>query len=102
MKIDELEKISEENDYEFYESLEYKSIALTRRISVDGLITNQISINSNTKNHVFIENCHCDEKDLNVIKAAIELAETPPEDRGEITKTKEFIKRVEELVEVKK
>lgn len=83
MKIDELKKIAEENDYEFYESLEYKTITLTREISVDGFITNHITINSNTENQVFIGNGHCDEKDLNMIKAAVELAETPPEDREE-------------------
>ena len=32
---------------------------------------------------MFIENRHCDKKDINVIKAAIELVETPPEDREE-------------------
>lgn len=83
MKIDELKKIAEENDYEFYESLEYKTITLTREISVDGFITNHITINSNTENQVFIGNGHCDEKDINMIKAAVELAETPPEDREE-------------------
>ena len=82
MRIDELERIAEENDYEFYESLEYKTITLTREISVDGFITNHITINSNTENQVFIENVHCDEKDLKMIKASIEFAETPPEDRG--------------------
>ncbi len=83
MKIDELKKIAEENDYEFYESLEYKTITLTREISVDGFITNHITINSITKNQVFIGNGHCDKKDLNMIKAAVEFAETPPEDREE-------------------
>lgn len=83
MKIDELKKIAEENDYEFYESLEYKTITLTREISVDGFITNHITINSKTENQVFIGNGHCDEKDLNMIKAAVKFAETPPEDRGE-------------------
>ncbi len=71
MKIDELKKISEENDYEFYESLEYKTITLTREISVDGFITNHITINSKTENQVFIGNGHCDEKDLNMIKVAV-------------------------------
>lgn len=99
MKISELKRIAEENDYEFYESLEYKMITLRRKISEDGFVTNQISINSNTENQVFIENIHCDEKDLNVIKAAIELAETPPEDRAEesFLTTKEFIEKVNNL-----
>ena len=81
MKISELKRMAKENDYEFYESLEYKSISLTRKISVHGFITNQISINSNTENQVFIENVHCDEKDINMIKAAVEFAETPPDER---------------------
>ena len=82
MRIDELKRIAEENDYEFYESLDYKTITLTREISVDGFITNHISINSNTENHVFIENVHCDEKDLKMIKASVEFAETPVDERG--------------------
>ena len=82
MKIYELERIAEENYYEFRESLEYEAISLARKISLDGLISNHISINLNAENQVFIENRHCDKKDINVIKAAIELAETPPEDRG--------------------
>lgn len=81
MKIYELERIAEENYYEFRESLEYEAISLARKISLDGLISNHISINLNAENQVFIENRHCDKKDINVIKAAIELAETPPEDR---------------------
>lgn len=83
MRIDELKKIAEENYYKFHESLEYKSISLRRKISLDGLVSNCISINSNTENQIFIENRHCDEKDLNVIKAAIEFVETPTEDREE-------------------
>nr|DAL26926.1 MAG TPA_asm: hypothetical protein [Caudoviricetes sp.] len=81
MRIDELKRIAKENDYEFNESLEYKAITLTRKISVDGFLTNQISINSNAENQVFIENIHCDEKDLNVIKASIQLVETPIPER---------------------
>lgn len=83
MRIDELKRIAEENDYEFYESLEYKSISLARKISLDGLISNQISINSNAENQVFIENRHCDKKDLNMIKAAITFTETPIAERGD-------------------
>lgn len=83
MRIDELKRIAEENDYKFYKSLEYKTITLTREISVDGFITNHITINSITKNQVFIGNGHCDEKDLNMIKASVEFAETHPEDREE-------------------
>lgn len=89
MKIYELERIAEENYYEFRESLEYEAISLVRKISLDGLISNHISINLNAENQVFIENRHCEEKDLKVIKAAIELAETPPEDREKEEKDKE-------------
>ena len=83
MRIDELKRIAEKNDYEFRESLEYEAISLARKISLDGLISNHISISLNAENQVFIENRHCDKKDINVIKAAIELVETPPEDREE-------------------
>lgn len=82
MKIDELERIAEENDYVFNESLEYKTITLTREISVDGFITNHITINSNAENQVFIENGFCDDKDFNMFKAAVEFAETPISERG--------------------
>ena len=30
---------------------------------------------------MFIGNLHCDKKDLNMIKAAVEFAETPPDER---------------------
>ena len=83
MKINELKRIADENDYELSESLEHETISLARKISLDGLILNCITINSNAENQVFIENLHCDKKDLNMIKAAIEFAETPIPDRGE-------------------
>lgn len=83
MRIEELKRIAKENDYVFNESLEYKTITLTREISVDGFITNHITINSNTENQVFIENGFCDDKDLNMIKAAVEFAETPIKEREE-------------------
>lgn len=81
MRFDELKRIAKENDYEFYESLEYKTITLARKISEDGFINNHIAINSNTENQVFIENVHCDEKDFKMIKASIEFAETPSDER---------------------
>lgn len=83
MKINELKRIAAENDYELKESLEYETISLARKISLDGLISNYITINSNAENQVFIGNLHCDKKDLNMIKAAVEFAETPPDEREE-------------------
>ena len=91
MKIDELKRIAKENDYEYSK---YSITHIFTRKNID----NYIRINSMFENRIWISITDwCDGKDFNMLKAAVEFAETPPEDRGEITKTKEFIKRVEEL-----
>lgn len=77
MKISELKRIAEENDYELTETdIYYK---LTHKY-----YDNNITINRLCKNRLWITiSFHCDERDFNMIKAAVELAETPLEDRKE-------------------
>lgn len=86
MKISELKKIAKENDYKLKEKKETKEITLERKVTYDGLISNVITISLIIKNLIFIENEYCDDKDVKMIKAAVEFAETPPEDREEIKK----------------
>lgn len=81
MRIDELKRIAEENGYEFHD--EHGLITISR-ISLD--YENIVKISKGRLNCLWIHNTRCDDKDLNVIKAAIDFAETPPEDREEIKK----------------
>lgn len=83
MKINELKKIAKENDYELEKMHGYAEVVFTRRVSIDGFMSNAITISLDRKAKVFIENFHCDDKDFNMIKAAVAFAETPPEDREE-------------------
>lgn len=81
MKINELKRIAEENDYKY----EYDESCFRTRFKreVDGC-TNKISINEWNENRMWISNDYfCDEKDFNMIKATMKYAETPPEDREE-------------------
>lgn len=75
MKISELKRIAEENDYELTKSIvHYK---LTHKY-----FENNITINGLCKNRLWISiPFHCDERDFNMTKAAVKFAETPPEDR---------------------
>lgn len=81
MKISELKRIAEENDYEFEKLKDYEEIVLIRKVSVDGFLANFITISLNFENQIFVKIIHCDERDFNMLKAAVEFAETPPEDR---------------------
>lgn len=83
MRIDELKRIAEENDYKLEKLNDRKEIILTRRVSVDGFLANFITISLDFDNQIWIKNINCSEKDLKTIKAAVEFAETPPEDREE-------------------
>ena len=77
MKTKELKRIAKENDYELNKSLEHYK--LTHKY-----YDNYISINGLYKNRLWISiPFFCDERDFNMIKAAVEFAETPPEDREE-------------------
>lgn len=85
MKTKELKRIAKENDYELKEEKEIEQITLERKVTFDGFISNVITISSAMKNLIFIKSKHCDDKDFNMIKAAVEFAETPIEDREEKT-----------------
>ena len=78
---------------------DYEEIVLIRKVSVDGFLANFITISLNFENQIFVKIIHCDDKDFNMIKAAVEFAETPPEDREEESSltTKEFIEKVNNL-----
>ena len=99
MRIDELKRIAKENDYELEKLKDYEEIVLIRKVSVDGFLANFITISLNFENQIFVKIIHCDDKDFNMIKAAVEFAETPPEDREEESSltTKEFIEKVNNL-----
>lgn len=89
MRIDELKKIAEENDYKWLENkhnqLDHK-LEFRRNVGVLENIINQIAIREGIENRIFFNINYCNEKDLNMIKASLEYAETPPEDRQEIKK----------------
>lgn len=75
MKISELKRIAEENNYEYWE-LENLHV-FTKKY------TNYfISISKNKEKRIWVKTpMMCDDKDFNMTKAVVEFAETPPEDR---------------------
>ena len=79
MRINELKRIAEENDYELTECLE--QYELIRR---NGLLTQRIIIGKARANGLwtYIKDW-CDDKDVKMIKAAVEFNQTPAEDRKE-------------------
>lgn len=83
MKISELKTIAKENYYELKEEKEIEQITLERKVTFDGFISNVITISLIKKNLIFIKSKYCDDKDFNMIKAAVEFAETAIEDRDE-------------------
>lgn len=77
MKISELKRIAKENDYELNKSLEHYKLThkyCDHYISINGLCKNRLWIS--------IPFC-CDERDFNMIKAAVEFAETAIDYREE-------------------
>ena len=77
MKINELKRIAEENDYELRSDLWQHSL---KRKGCD----TYININGKIENRIWVSIVTiCDEKDFKMLKAAVEFAETPPEDRVE-------------------
>lgn len=83
MKINELKTIAKENDYELKEEKEIEQITLERKVTFDGFISNVITISSAMKDLIFIKSKHCDNKDFNMLKASVEFAETPVDEREE-------------------
>lgn len=77
MKLKELKRIAEENDYILTRSL---GDFVLENIDSE----NYISINGYSENRIWVSNkAICDEKDFNMIKAAVEFAETPLDEREE-------------------
>lgn len=74
MKYKELEKIAMKADYNIIDD---PTTFNMRNIYKN----NEISVSKNRVNFIFINNEHCRSEDFEVIKAAVELAETPPEER---------------------
>ena len=79
MRIDELKRIAEENDYEYEFEIDHK---FTNKNN-----GNYVIINSACENRIWTTiRDWCNDGDFNMIKASIEFAETPPDDREEIKK----------------
>ena len=83
MRIDELKKIAEENDYNLTDVYVFGEFRLSRRVDKHGDIINKITISKISEGVISIKNTWCDDKDLNMIKASIEFSETLPQDREE-------------------
>ena len=77
MKTDELKRIAKENDYIL--SRPFGDFTFT-----EGVGENYINISGDYKNRIWFSiPSFCNEKDFNMIKAAVEFAETPLEEREE-------------------
>lgn len=75
MKTDELKRIAKENDYIL--SRPFGDFTFTK-----GVGGNYISINGDYENRIWLSiPSFCDERDFNMIKAAVEFAGTPLEER---------------------
>lgn len=83
MKINELKRIAEENDYELTDHHICGELRLSRREEKYGDVINTITISKITKGYIAINNTFSDSKDLKMLKASIEFAETSIEDREE-------------------
>ena len=83
MRIDEIKRIAEENDYNFTDVNVFGEFRLSRRVDKHGDIINKITISKISEGVISIKNTWCDDKDLNMIKASIEFSETLPQDREE-------------------
>lgn len=87
MKINELKRIAKENDYAYMhtinssDDLNYDRYILTRKTGAYG--ENNITIHGLKANKILIDNGYCDVNDWKMIKAAVEFAETPPDEREE-------------------
>lgn len=79
MKLIELKKIAKQTNYRIKRA--ECELILLRDVGNDGVIVNKIIIDLSKENLLFINNMFCDEKDLQMIKAAVEFAETPVSDR---------------------
>lgn len=75
MKINELKRIAKENDYEYKFDQQHE---LTNKTN-----GNYIAISDDCVNRIWCRNhAFCSDEDFNMMKAAVEFAETPLENRG--------------------
>lgn len=79
MKLIELKKIAKQTNYRINRA--ECELTLFRDVGNDGVIVNKILIDLSKESLLFINNMFCDEKDLQMIKATVEFAETPLSDR---------------------
>ena len=80
MKINELKRIAEENDYEFSKELGYFRFKKRNH-------TNDIDISGDVENKIWISmGVICDDEDFSMIKASVKFAETPIDEREEVKK----------------
>lgn len=77
MNINELKKIAEKNEYELTECLEQYEFVRRSEIFYHRITISKVRVNGLW---IFIK-VWCDDKDFNMIKAVVEFAETPIEDR---------------------
>lgn len=77
MKINELKKIAEENNYEYKkDDCQHKLISM--------LTGNFIIISDKFEKKLWVKNMgYCDDKDFDMLKASVEFAETPIDEREE-------------------
>lgn len=96
MTIDELKRIAGENDYEFSSS--FGDFHFTKRDS-----NNFISVSGPEENRLWTSiEIYCDDKDFDMLKAAVKFAETPLDEREEEKKyylVKFSEKEIEEIKE---
>lgn len=79
MRINELEKIARENEYELTKCLEQYEFVRRSKI-----LYHRITIGKVRANRLWISiKVWCDDKDFKMIKAAVKFAETPIEEREE-------------------
>lgn len=81
MRTNELKKIAKENDYVL--TRPFKDFRLTKRLNVNYININYINISNECENKIWVSIITwCDDKDFNMIKAAVKFAETPISERG--------------------
>lgn len=77
MNINELKKIAEKNEYELTERLEQYEFVRRSEIFYHRITISKVRVNGLW---IFIK-VWCDDKDFNMIKAVVEFAETPVDER---------------------
>ncbi|MBU5669625.1 hypothetical protein KQI68_07200 [Peptoniphilus sp. MSJ-1] len=79
MTITQLKRYAKLYGYELEEDMIFHDLRNSRQFG-----TNLIRIDKDERNVIFIENNYCVDNDLKMISKAIQFAETPIENRGEL------------------